>query len=41
MPGETYDFNFFKNRTIYPKLSDVYSDTMVLEYINTIKILDV
>ena len=33
IPGDTYDFNFFKNRKTYPKLSDVYSDTMALEYI--------
>jgi GR25 family glycosyltransferase involved in LPS biosynthesis len=32
-PGDTYDFNFFKNRKVYPNLSDVYSDTMALEYI--------
>tara|TARA_B110001450_G_scaffold248438_1_gene264642 strand:+ start:624 stop:2366 length:1743 start_codon:yes stop_codon:yes gene_type:complete len=33
IPGDTYDFNFFKNRKIYPNLSDVYSDTLALEYI--------
>jgi GR25 family glycosyltransferase involved in LPS biosynthesis len=33
MPGDTYDFNFFKNRKVYPNLSDIYSDTMALEYI--------